>query len=259
MSRTKCAVCLLALAGSAFCYFSFRPSRAKPLHPGKQASLAAVQRARSFSMPAIFEPNPDRVQFGVQFVGRGNGMAVLLDGDGIAFSIARAAGQRIRRRDQYRCDWYVPANQLRNGKRFRRMEHQNTAEGRRKDSTNRAGISGHVRGTGKIYGTGREPVHRKKKKKLEWLGTGDSGARASYFIGDDPRRWRRNVPLFSAAQARRGAPVLTWSSMAMQRVRIRPEAGAGNGRVDLRLAFSSMRTCESMETRPADSTTALQD
>ena len=219
MSRTKCAVCLLAFAGSAICYFSFRPSHAKPLYTGKKASLAAVQRARSFSVPAIFEPAPGHVEDGVQFVGRGNGIAVLLDGEGMVFSLARAAGHGTDAPNGHVRVRVVSAST--SSKRWKKVSPNgsNHSGGRKKGSHSsgwrKRSRPQHWRNL--RSGNSRTGSHTKKSAKpIAWQGS--AKLRANYFIGNDRSRWRTNVPLYAAAEAKISSPAWTWSFMAMAAV-----------------------------------------
>lgn len=89
---TRCG--LLALAGGAvLLLLTFRsagnkfPSRIEP----RSAPMDRV--TSSLSISSTFEPNVRQAGPGVQLVGRGKGMAVFLDADGLAFVLPDNASQ----------------------------------------------------------------------------------------------------------------------------------------------------------------------
>ena len=166
MSRTKCAVCLLALAGSAFCYFSFRPSPAPNLYIRVNKHRLPRSSGRD-RFPCLRYLSQTLTGYKTACSSWAGGTVWR------CFSMAKAwfsrllaprATEPMRRMATCECAWSARAQVPSDGRRFHRMD-RTTAGEERKDLTRRAGASDHVRSTGGIYAVGtREPVRTRRKR-----------------------------------------------------------------------------------------------
>ncbi|MGB0036263.1 MAG: choice-of-anchor D domain-containing protein [Candidatus Acidiferrales bacterium] len=82
-----CAICLLGLAGGA----SLLGLSPRPLHQPALSRISASARATPYSIPLAFEPNLGQAEPRVEFIGRGNGITVLLTREGIEFVVRSGA------------------------------------------------------------------------------------------------------------------------------------------------------------------------
>lgn len=219
MRWTKCAVCVLALAGGAVSFFSFPKMPAGSVPPDRlRASNSPIDRAPdSLSVPVIFEPNVGQGAQGVQFIGRSKGMAVILDGDGLLFALpgrepSAATGGEIRLR-------FVQASN--GGRRHWRKISPNGTVSRNRGRARGSHSSGwHKRSRPEHWhnlrdgssraansGSGNSRT-RRTRKPVAWRGMNELHAKANYFLGNDRSGWRTNVPVYAMVSANDVAPGL---------------------------------------------------
>ncbi len=174
MSRQKYFVCLLALAGGAAVFHSHSTHnlpKTRPLALNHQRNPGAKTKGNGVSnfeaLPLAFEPNVGQAGARAQFVGRGQGITVLLTQEGIAV---------------------IPAMTTRR---------HNTA------GTPNAGWQGDSLKIGFHY----EEVFPRSGKRagITWAGEQRLTGESNYFLGRDSRNWRTRVPHFAAAEAMIGA------------------------------------------------------
>jgi hypothetical protein len=218
MRWTKCAVCVLALAGGAVSFFVFPKMPAGSLPPHRlRASKSPIGRApASLSIPVTFEPNVGQGAQGVQFIGRGKGMAVLLDGDGLLFALPRREPGAATDDGEFRMRLVQASS---GGHRHWKKISPNGTVSRNKGRTRGTHSSGwHKRsrpehwrnlrdGSSRAANSGAGNFHtRKRGKPVAWRGMKELRAKANYFLGNDRSKWRTNVAVYAMVSAKDIAP-----------------------------------------------------
>lgn len=230
MSRIRCAVCLLALAGGAAWLYSVWYQQAYAFsrrHPSRRAAQTARRWPRAIplaprALPMTFEPNVGQTRAGVQFLARGEGGGVLLDGEGMVFALptgalgrAHSSGGEVRLR-------LVQASSAAHT-RWKKISPNGSSSrvtGRKRGSHS----SGwHKRARPQHWRNLRDKSSRKAsddsaasrsrnlrssqpRKPLAWQGREELPARANYFLKNDRSKWRTNVPLYEMAEAENVLP-----------------------------------------------------
>jgi hypothetical protein len=255
MSRLKCAVCLLALAGGAVWYFWFAGTyHQSPRH--RKVPPGLISRLRgSFSVPVTFEPNLGQARTGAQFIGRAKGLAVVLDGEGLLFlppPSARGTGNTSDGEVRLRLVQATSGSHTR-WKKISPNGSSNRSTGRKRGSHSsgwhkrsrpqhwrnlRSGSARTARSGTASSRTGNSrggATH----KPLAWHGREPLQARANYFLGNDHSKWRSNVPLYGMAEAENVEPGVDMTLYGNQQdleYDLRLKSGADSSK--LRLKFS---------------------
>jgi hypothetical protein len=256
MSRMKCVVCLVALAAGTLLHLSSGISHGKHSRNTNALALARLKQGRSFSVPAIFEPNFEsnrgQAEGNWQFVGRGKDMSLFLDGEGMVLAFSgRARNGPAALDDGIRFRLVGTSTGSTHWKKVS-PKASNHSGGRKKGSHSsgwrKRSSSKHWRNlrngnSGKSSRSGSRSSSRtrtqKTRKPIVWSGSGELGAKANYFIGNDRSKWRRNVPLYATAEAKDIAPGVDMVVYGNDRgfeydLRVQPHTDTSQ----LRLAFS---------------------
>jgi len=193
MSGAKCAVGLLALAGGVVFLVSICGAQQRSASPAV-AVPSRLSPSILSSLPLTFEPNDGQAGPRVQFSGRGHGLSVFLTEREIAVAFpgrSRAGPAGIEPR--------VGIRLVRAARSKRRRSSGRTSHprGSRRRSSRRK-RSGRRRGTG-VRG-------KDVPSRFAWRGERLLPGRSNYFIGNDPRGWRTNVPHYAGAATEGALP-----------------------------------------------------
>jgi hypothetical protein len=193
MSRAKCAVGLLALAGGLALLVSICGAQQRSASPAV-AVPSRLSTSILSSLPLTFEPNNGLADPLVQFSGRGHRLSVFLTEREIAVAFpgrARAGSAGIEPRVGIRLVRAARSKRRRSSGRLSHPRGSRRRPSRRKRSGRRRGTA--VRG-------------RDVSSRFAWRGEGLLPGRSNYFIGNDARAWRTNVPHYSQADAEGALP-----------------------------------------------------
>ena len=207
MSRKKYAVCLLALAGSAtlFCstfHFNRSPQRrSSPVSSASAKFASSRARATAFSnLPVTFEPDTGQAGRGVQFIGRVNGLTVLLGNDGIGVGFTGRDASNTSATNQFVEIRLAKANAGLPRKKGRAAAKSSRPRRRRH------GTSSRPRRRRQSRSYRRTSSRAENAKRLAWHGEGKLQAESNYFIGNDRSSWRTHVPHYSAVKTENVVP-----------------------------------------------------
>jgi hypothetical protein len=220
MSRTKCAVCLLALAGSAIVFLLSHSGRKHAVSPIAAPRLLRRAGASSpLSLPLTFEPNAGGGTSRVQFIGRGKDLTVFLAADAIEVALPR---YRLRDDSKSNANSMDPLVQI----KLRRARPSSSSRHRKSN--------------------GRRNRRRRRRSKtlssrFSWKGKEKLPGVSNYFIGNDRRSWRTHVARYASALAEDVLPGVGMSIYGNGEgleydLRLKPGADAS----DLRLAFDGV-------------------
>jgi hypothetical protein len=193
MSRAKWAVGLLALAGGLAFLVSVCGAQQRSASPAVVVPSRLSPSILS-SLPLTFEPNDGQADPRVQFSGRGHGLSVFLTEREIAVAFPgrpRAGLAGIEPRVGIRLVRVARSKRRRSSRRSSNPRGSRRRPPRRKRSGRRRGTG--VRG-------------KDVPGRFTWRGEGQLRGRSNYFIGNDARAWRTNVPHYAGAEAEGALP-----------------------------------------------------
>ncbi|MGD0793340.1 MAG: SBBP repeat-containing protein [Terriglobales bacterium] len=162
MKAAFLAVAVLATAGVVF-YFATAVHAAKASGPGSAEQRSAAHKAlssKSLSLPLFFEPNQGQTAPQVKFLARGAGYSLFLTADEAVLELHRAAGTQHS----------ALSSQL------SAVSSQRASSAVIRMRLDGANASARVSGASPLPG------------------------KSNYFIGNDPSKWRRDIPQFARVQ-----------------------------------------------------------